>query len=357
MAQSENYANIGPNLNAFPLAEKIKSSITKIMNKAPDQTGIIQIAVIAFDGISPFHLWVPTTVFGRVYETGGRYQVTICAERAGPIQTADGLTLTVPHGIDPVAKATAGDMVIVPTWPDIDRKPSPTLISCLQAAHQRGATLVGLCLGAFVLAEAGLLDGKRATTHWAYADAFVERYPAVTCEPHRLYADEGDVVTSAGVAAGLDCCLYLMRKQIGVEAANHTARNLVVSPHREGGQAQYIERPVPKDLGESRVADVMAMIRKSLREPHSIDTAAASARMSRRSFTRHFANHTGTSFTQWLLAERLALSQLLLESTSLSMEAVAYEAGFGSVISLRHHFRQTFGLPPGAWRKQFKGAS
>ncbi|WP_246657588.1 helix-turn-helix domain-containing protein [Cohaesibacter sp. CAU 1516] len=330
--------------------------MTKALTMQP-QTDAIQIAVLAFDGMSPFHLWVPTTVFGRIYESDGRYKVTICAEQAGPIMTSDGMILSVPHGFDRVDNLGQGDMVIVPTWPNIDQQPSPALITCLQAAHDRGAILVGLCLGAFVLAEAGLLAGKRATTHWAYADAFAKRYPDIACEPDQLYADEGDVVTSAGVAAGLDCCLYLMRKQIGVEAANRTARNLVVSPHRAGGQAQYIERPVPKDLGESRVADVMVRIRNNLKEPHSIDKAAAHARMSRRTFTRHFANQTGTSFTRWLLSERLALSQLLLETTSLSMESVAYEAGFGSTMSLRHHFRQAFGLPPGAWRKQFKGTA
>ena len=315
----------------------------------------IKVAVIAFDRISPFHLWVPTTVFGTTYETGGHYQVSVCAEKEGELTTSDDLTLTIPHDLSLIDAFGDRDMIIIPSWREIEKAPSEHFLRVLNSAHQRGVTIVGLCLGAFPLAEAGLLDNRRATTHWASADDFAKRFPKVHLDADMLYADEGQIVTSAGVAAGIDCCLHIMRRQIGAKAANHTARNLVVSPHREGGQAQFIERPVEHKSGEGRFDHLLSWVRDNLDQPHSLDEAAAKVNMSRRSFTRKFHDHMGTSFAQWLLAERLGLSQAMLEATDLSIDAIAFDCGFGSTVSYRHHFRRKFGVTPTTWRKTFQG--
>jgi transcriptional regulator GlxA family with amidase domain len=215
--------------------------------------------------------------------------------------------------------------------------------------------VVGLCLGAYVLAEAGLLDGREATTHWAYADDFSRRYPKVRLKPDVLYVDNGGVVTSAGTAAGIDCCLHMLRQRHGAEMANQVARRLVVAPHRQGGQAQFIEQPLPDNPRDSRLAGLIDQVRATLDQAHSLDSLAQQALMSRRTFTRHFRQLTGTTVGQWLLAERLARTQRLLEATDESIERIAMLAGFGATVSLRHHFRQAFGVSPQAWRQTFRG--
>jgi transcriptional regulator GlxA family with amidase domain len=209
-------------------------------------------------------------------------------------------------------------------------------------------------LGAFVLAEAGLLDGRKATTHWAYAKDFAARYPAVQLDADVLYVEDRGVVTSAGTAAGLDCCLYLLRQMHGSQVANSVARRLVVSPHRQGGQAQFIEQPIPITPANSRLSDLFDWIRENLHLAHTVDTLAERTFMSRRTFTRQFKQLTGMGVLSWLLSERLAYAQRLLESTGGSMEFVAERAGFGSVESLRLHFRRQFGIAPTEWRKQFR---
>jgi transcriptional regulator GlxA family with amidase domain len=201
-----------------------------------------------------------------------------------------------------------------------------------------------------------LLAGRRATTHWAFADTLAERYPAVAVDREVLYVDDG-VLTSAGVAAGLDCCLHLLRQLHGAEAANHIARQLVVAPHRQGGQAQFIERPVPVSGSDDRFAQVLAWVSQRLGDQHSIDALAARAAMSRRNFTRHFRDATGTSFKQWLLNQRVAHAQRLLESSEMSIELVAQEAGFGSALSLRQHFRALLRTSPSAYRRQFRAGA
>jgi len=313
-----------------------------------------RVAVVAFDGISPFHLSVPCIVFGDALGGESPFEVVVCASEPPPLKTTAGFSLS---DLAPLAALKKADVIVVPSWRDVNERPPERLLKALREAHARGAQIVGLCFGAHVLAEAGLLDGRRATTHWEYAKAMAERFPAVDIDPDVLYVEDGNVLTSAGTAAGIDACLHLVRRRLGTQVANRLARRLVVPPHREGGQAQFIEQPLPSTAGGTRLAQLIDSVRGRLDQPHTLDSLAAAASMSRRSFTRHFKALTGTSVQSWLLAERLALSQRLLEQTDQSVERIAEMAGFGSVVSLRHHFRRGLGVNPTAWRRNFAGGA
>lgn len=308
--------------------------------------------VVAFDRISAFHLSVPCVVFGDAHPGVPRFDFRVCAIEDGPLTTTAGFTVQVRHGLEAIDDA---DTIIVPSWRDPATRPPQRLLDALVAAHRRGARVVGLCLGAFVLAEAGLLDGRRATTHWAFAQNFARRYPRVQVDADVLYIEDGNVLTSAGTAAGIDCCLHLLRQQYGSETANVVARRLVTPPHRQGGQAQFIEQPLPTTARDSRLADLLAWVRANLQQPHTLDSLAEKSLMSRRTFTRHFRQLTGNTVGSWLLGERLSYTQRMLETTDRSIESIAALAGFGSPESLRHHFRLAFGVAPNAWRKTFKG--
>jgi transcriptional regulator GlxA family with amidase domain len=314
------------------------------------------IAILAFDGVSPFHFAVPLLVFGEDRQELGvpRFQLRVCAAEAGPLRSGVGLTLAPSSGLRGLNSA---DIVIVPSWRNVHERPPQEVLVALQRAHRRGATIVGLCLGAFVLAEAGLLDGKTATTHWHWAAAFRERFPQVRLEPDVLYVDEDRILTSAGTAAGIDCCLYLLQCICGSQVANRVARRLVIAPHRAGGQAQFIEEPVPQSAAGDRLGSVLAWAASRLQEQHSIDSLAQRAVMSRRSFTRHFQKATGASVLQWLLQQRLAAACRLLEGGTQSVEAIATAVGFGSAVSLRQHFLRAYGLSPQAYRRQFRPAA
>jgi len=316
----------------------------------------IHIAVIAFDGMTPFHLSVPSLVFGSYQcdAAGPALEVRVCTAGDTALSTTAGFGIVARFDLAAVKNA---DIVILPSWYD-DCRPAPAaLLDALRCASERGARVVGLCLGAFPLAEAGLLDGKAATTHWAHAGTLAARYPKVKVDREVLYVDEGEVLTSAGVAAGIDCCLHLLRQLCGAERANRVARNLVVAPHRQGGQAQFIERPVPATHSDDRFSRVLEWVTRHLDEEHGIDALAERAAMSRRNFTRHFRQATGTSFKQWLLSQRLAHAQHMLESSDASIELVAQEAGFGSALSLRQHFRTVLRTSPTAYRKQFRAGA
>jgi transcriptional regulator GlxA family with amidase domain len=314
------------------------------------------VAVVAFDGISPFHLSVPCLVFGedRTAERKPRFRLKVCAADKGPLSTNAGFTISAPHGL---AALRTADIIVVPSWREDGRDAPDELLAALRAAHRRGATLVGLCLGAFVLAQAGLLDGRPATTHWHLAPAFARRFPQVHLQPEVLYVDDGDILTSAGTAAGIDCCLHLLRVRYGAEAANSAARRMVVAPHRAGGQAQYIQQPLPAAPERDRLRPVMEWMSRRLAEPHSLDELAQRALMSRRTFTRHFREATGTTVGRWLQNQRLALAQRLLETTQHPIERVASEAGFGSAVSLRQHFAAAFKVSPLSYRRQFTTAA
>ena len=308
------------------------------------------IAVLAFERISPFHLSVPCVVFGEAHPDVPRFQVQVCAVTPGLLPTSADFSIQVKHGLQTLRRA---QVVIVPSWADLALCPPPALLKALQAAHRRGAQIVGLCLGAYVLAQAGLLDGRRATTHWAYAQDFAQRFPQVQVDADVLYIDDGDIVTSAGTAAAIDCCLHMLRQRFGAASANRVARHLVVPPQRKGGQAQFIEQPLPAHAQGTRLAEVIDWVRQHPQQAHTLDSLAAKALLSRRTLSRHFRQTMGMSVAQWLIHERLNLAQQLLEKTPLSIEHIAERAGFGSPVSLRHHFRQTFGVSPARWRETF----
>lgn len=313
-----------------------------------------RIAVLAFEGISPFHLAVPCLVFGEERADLGvpAWPLAVCAARRGPLRSAAGFTLQATHGL---RKLEAADLVIVPSWRDTAERPPQAVLRALQRAHARGARIVGLCLGAFVLAEAGLLDGRPATTHWAWCDEFAQRFPQVRLDPDVLYVDDGDIVTSAGTAAGLDCCLHLLRQWVGAERANRVARRLVIAPHRAGGQAQFVEAPLPASPRGGRLPALLEWIEAHLAQPLSVDMLAARMAMSRRHFTRRFRESTGSTVWQWLLQRRLARARVLLEASELGIEAVAAEAGFGSAVALRKAFVAVLGGPPSSYRAAFRG--
>lgn len=312
-----------------------------------------KVTIIAFDGITPFHLSVPCLVFGADAGDGAaaRFEVAVCAVEPGPLRTSAGFAIAPGCGL---AALDDADIVVMPAWHDDCRSAPQVLLDGLRRAHARGARVVGLCLGAFPLAQAGLLDGRIAATHWAAAAALAERYPKVEVNQEVLYVDQGDVLTSAGVAAGLDCCLHLLRQLCGAEIANRVARRLLIAPHRDGGQAQFIERPLPVSPSEGRFAQVLEWVAQHPQHAHSIDALAERAAMSRRNFTRHFRQSTGASFKQWLLNQRMAHAQRMLESGDASIEVVAQEAGFGSALSLRQHFRTILRTSPSAYRKLFR---
>jgi len=311
------------------------------------------VAVVAFEGITPFHLSVPCLVFGTQPDAAGppRFEVLVCA--AGPqcLRTAAGFAILAEHGL---AALDDADIVVLPSWHDDCRPAPPALLDSLRRAHARGAVLVGLCLGAFPLAEAGLLDGKSAATHWGFAEQLAGRYNKVRVDAKVLYVDEGAVLTSGGVAAGLDCCLHLLRRLCGADVGNKVARRILVAPHRDGGQAQFIERPLPVLAGEGRFAQVLEWMAQHLQEEHSLDSLAARAAMSRRNFTRHFRVATGTSVKQWLLGQRLLHARRLLEASEAPIEDIAQEAGFGNALSLRQHFKAALQTSPSAYRKRFR---
>jgi transcriptional regulator GlxA family with amidase domain len=282
------------------------------------------------------------------------FDVEVCAADPAPLRTTAGFAIHAPAGLDALEGA---DLVIMPSWHDDCREAPAALLDALRRAHAGGARVVGLCLGAFPLAQAGLLDDRAATTHWERAGTLAERHPQVKVDPDVLYVDAGDVVTSAGVAAGIDCCLHLLRQMAGADAANRRARRLLVAPHRQGGQAQFIERPLPVTGSDGRLSRVLEWVAAHAGEDHTIESLARRAAMSRRSFTRHFRQATGTSFKQWLLNQRLAHARQMLESGDAGIDVVAREAGFGTGLSLRQHFRAVLRISPSAYRKQFRAGS
>jgi transcriptional regulator GlxA family with amidase domain len=312
------------------------------------------IAVIAFDHISPFHLSVPCMVFSedRRNPDAPRFNLMVCAVGKGVLHSSAGFEIRAHYTLRDAEKA---DIVIVPSWHDTEEPPPESLLNALVRAHQRGATVVGLCLGTFVLAAAGLLDNRPATTHWGWADDLARRYPLIAVKPDVLYVDDGDVITSAGVAAGIDCCLHILRKLHGAEAAGRVARRMVVPPHRQGGQAQYIEMPIRGNAAEDRFSQNLEWVQGHLDQAHSIDTLADRFMMSRRSFTRRFHHVTGTTVGAWLLNQRLALAQRLLETTSAPIAMIAQQAGFGSEVALRQHFSKELKTSPFRYRKEFRG--
>lgn len=309
--------------------------------------------MLAFEGVSPFHLSVPTLVFGAAGLDNARqfYDVTVCAEIPGSLMTGGGFRIAV--DADLAAFETA-DMVVIPSWP-AGHEASDRLIAAVRAAHARGARVVGLCLGTFAVAASGIADGREVATHWAAADRLAAEHPAVVVRRDILWSDLGDVVTSAGVAAALDCCLHLTRRDHGSAAATELARALVLAPHRSGSQAQFIPVPVVDESGDDPIERAMVWARARLHEVVELDDWAASVHLSRRTFTRRFRERTATSPQQWLLAQRIDHARLLLETGDAPVELVAEQSGFGSAVTLRHHFHRRLGVSPAAHRAEFRG--
>lgn len=251
----------------------------------------------------------------------------------------------------------AADTVIIPSVRDVTVPTSPALIDAIRTAHARNARVVSICSGAFALADAGVLDGRTATTHWIYVDLLSQRYPKIDVDPTPLYVDNGQVLTSAGCAAGLDLCLHIVRSDHGAKIANDVARRLVVSPHRAGGQAQYIDTPVPEPTTDGRIAEGMAWALENLDAPITLDDLAAQASMSRRSYLRRFASATGTTPIKWLIEQRIQASLALLESSSLSIEQIAARVGFESSVTYRHHFVRGLRTTPSEYRSCFTQVS
>jgi transcriptional regulator GlxA family with amidase domain len=312
-----------------------------------------RIAVVAVDRMPLFHLSVACEVFGVDRSDMGlpRHEVLVVAGEADPLLSNEGVTLQTPYGLDALADA---DVIVVPWWRHYDdEQPPGPLLDALRRAHSGGARVAGLCGGAFVLAAAGLLDGRRATSHWMYTDKLARLYPMIRVEPKVLYVDEGDVLTSAGTAAGIDLCLHLLRTLDGAEVANKVARRMVVPPHRAGGQAQFIDLPLPEVSEDDRLARATRWALENLDRPITVDDLADHAFMSRRTLTRQFRSRMGSSPLQWLLQQRTLLAQRLLETTDLPVETVAHRSGFGSAVTLRAHFQRSLGTSPRDYRVTF----
>lgn len=308
------------------------------------------VAVAVCDGVSVFELGVVCEVFGLDRSDAGlpSYDFAVCAAEPGPLRTGGGFAITPAYGLERLASA---DLVAVPHWRSMDEPPPPALLAALRDVVARGGRVMSVCSGAFVLAAAGLLDGRRATTHWRYAAALARRYPLVSVDPNVLYVDAGPVLTSAGTAAGIDLCLHLVRSEHGANVANAVARRMVVPPHRDGGQAQYVETPVPAPRRDD-LGDVLAWAVEHLDTPLSVEALAARAVMSPRTFARRFRAATGTTPYAWLSHQRTLRAQQLLEQGH-SVEEVARRSGFGSAATLREHFGRVRGTSPSAYRRTF----
>ncbi|MBL7496612.1 helix-turn-helix domain-containing protein [Frankia sp. CNm7] len=311
-----------------------------------------RVAAYAPPGVTALGLGIVHATFGSRPGIAG-FDVAVCARRPGPLPTDLGLPVTVRHDLRPLATA---DLIIVLPAVDYLTEPSDPVLQALRAAHGRGAIIAAHCVGAFTLAMAGLLDGRTVTTHWQFAAELAARHPEVTVAPEALYIDEGRIVTGAGAAAGLDMCLHLIRREHGAGLANEIARGLVVPPHRDGGQAQYVSTPVPADSEDQRLATVIAWARAHLDHRISVDMLAAKALMSRRSFLRHFRSATGTSPHAWLRTQRLSLAEQLLETTDLSIEQIATRVGYRGAAALREQFVLQRGVSPSAYRRTFSGS-
>jgi AraC family transcriptional activator FtrA len=311
-----------------------------------------RVAVLAYDGLALLEFAVACDVFGdRDPQTHQpRYQVLVCGVQPGEITLDSGLRLKVPFGLAPVSRAAT---VVVPPCDISDGVPAEVL-TAIRRAHARGARIISLCTGSAVLAQAGLLDGRRAATHWAECEVMTRAYPTVQFDPDVLYVDDGDILTSAGSAASFDLCLHVVRQDLGAQVATRIARELVVPPYRDGGQAQFIETPLPVSTDTDLFAETMAWMQAHLDDPVTVDELAHRSAMSRRTFARRFAASTGTTPYQWLLRQRLQRAQQLLETTDLPVDAIAARSGFQNAGNLRKHFTAVLRTNPHSYRRAFR---
>src|SRR5579871_2389365 len=309
------------------------------------------VAALAYDGLCTFEFGCTVEVFSLERPELGVpwYDFAVCALGRGGVRAMGGVSVSVRHGISLLDRA---DTIVVPGWRNAREVPPPELTRRIRKAYERGTRLCSICSGVFVLAAAGVLDGKRATTHWRYARLLADRYPNIEVLPNALYVDEGDILTSAGSAAGLDMLIHLVRKDHGTRIANHVARRLVIPPHRQGGQAQFIPRPVLSDE-RGRLSSLMDWIQANVAHRHTMESLARRASMSPRTLHRQFRAATGESVYAWILRQRVERARELLEQPQLSLARVAQLAGAGSQETLRHHFRRILGTTPSAYRLRF----
>lgn len=315
------------------------------------------VAALAANGVAPFELGVPCEVFGidRSYLVDPWYRFMVVAAEPPPIRTSvGGFTIDTPHRLDALDEA---DTIVIPAWRNPAEVPPEPMLDALRRAHGRGARILSECSGAFVLGYAGLLDGRRATTHWMHASALAQLFPEADIDPDVLYVDAGTILTSAGTAAGIDLCLHVVRLDHGAEVANAVARRMVVPPHRDGGQAQYVDTPVPTCAGGDPLRDAIDWAMENLADDLTVSALARRAHMSPRTFARRFRSATGTTPLQWVLRQRILLAQRLLETSDQPVELVAASCGFGSPAALRAHFHRVVGTSPLAYRRTFQRAS
>ena len=307
-----------------------------------------RIAVLVLEGAKPLDVGIPAQVFTT--RASMPYEVRVCGAAPGLVTGGDGLAYHVAHGLEALAWA---DIAFIPGYRNPDRdEPPPAVVEALLAAHRRGVRLAAISTGAFALAATGLLDGKRATTHWHYTRILAQRHPAIRVDENVLFVDEGSVLTSAGAASGIDLCLHILRGDLGVSAANHAARRLVAAPYRSGGQAQYVPRSVPEPLGE-RFAATREWALHRLGDPLSLESLAEHAAVSQRTFSRRFIEDTGYTPMQWVTRARVDLARELLERSQRSIEQIANDVGLGTGTNLRSHFQRVLGTTPSEYRRTF----
>ncbi|WP_313128362.1 transcriptional regulator FtrA [Pseudescherichia vulneris] len=320
----------------------------RIMTTLPSPRPLV--VAVAYDGLCTFEFGIAVEIFGLPRPELGEnwYRFAVASVEEGELRATGGIRLVADGGLGLLAQA---DTIIIPGWRGAECPVPEALCQALREANARGCRIMSICSGVFVLAAAGLLNGKRATTHWRYTPLLRERYPAIEVLDDALYYHEGSVLTSAGSAAGIDLCLHLVRLDYGTDVANNVARRLVVQPHRDGSQSQQIARPVARSRESQRLGQVFDYLHRQLAATHSVASLAKLAGMSPRTFLRRFDEATGTTPARWILQERLARARTLLANADLSMEEVAALAGFATAASLRHHFRQRFALSPRDYRK------
>ena len=309
------------------------------------------VVTVAYDQLCTFEFGCVVELFALQRPELGVswYEFAVCSAERGQLRAAGGVTVSAPHSLRILERA---DTIIVPGWRDADEPPPVALTNALRAAYERGARICSICSGVFVLAAAGILDGKSVTTHWRYADRLQQRHPELRVEQNALYVDEGQIMTSAGSAAGLDMLVHLVRRDYGPKIANMVAQRLVIPPHRDGDQAQFVPRPVAGE-DEGRLTRLLDWVRGHLNLQHSVASLSKRASMSPRTLLRHFKNVTGLAPGEWLLRERVALARDMLESGRVPVNQIADRAGFGSAESFRRHFRLQVGASPAAYRQRF----
>ncbi|MGY0491884.1 GlxA family transcriptional regulator [Streptomyces sp. WG-D5] len=311
------------------------------------------VAAVLLDGVHPFELGVVCEVFGLDRGDAGLpvYDFAVASAEGSSLSThVPGMTVSTPFGLERLEEA---DLIAIPSAGRRFRGHPPELLDALRRAVDRGARVLSLCAGVFVLGEAGLLDGRRCAVHWRYARDLATQFPRTRVDPDVLYVDAGPVITSAGTAAGIDACLHIVRTEHGSGVANAIARRMVVPPHRDGGQAQYVERPLPATRCDT-VGEVLAWMERNLDAAVTVEELAARAHMSPRTFARRFQQETGTTPYRWLLRQRVLFAQELLEGTDETVDAIAYRAGFGNAAAMRHQFMKALGTTPNAFRRTFR---